>query len=145
MNSVAGLQDVRSITSRGSAEVDLSFDWSVDMVLTLQQKVNFSELLTHSERGLLPTAQIETNRLDFASFPILGYSLTSSKVSQADLWELATYTIKPRVNRLNGVASVLIQGRGAAGIPNHAGHCRKMLRAHVARCKIFSTRSITLI
>src|ERR1700720_3390910 len=35
VNSVAGLQDVRSITSRGSAEIDLSFDWSVDMVVTL--------------------------------------------------------------------------------------------------------------
>src|SRR6201987_3265297 len=37
VNSVPGLEDVRSITSRGSAEVDLSFSWDVDMVLTLQQ------------------------------------------------------------------------------------------------------------
>ncbi len=29
---------------------------------------------------------------------------------QKDLWELATYEIKPRLNRLPGVASVLIQG-----------------------------------
>src|SRR4029077_1867314 len=36
VNSVPGLEDVRSITSRGSAEVDLSFSWDVDMVLTLQ-------------------------------------------------------------------------------------------------------------
>ena len=52
----------------------------------------------------------ETNRLDFASFPILGYSLTSDKVPQTQLWELATYDLKPRLNRLNGVASVLVQG-----------------------------------
>ena len=31
VNSVPGLQTVRSTTSRGSAEVDLFFDWSVDM------------------------------------------------------------------------------------------------------------------
>src|ERR1700724_1382177 len=37
VNSVQGLEDVRSITSRGSAEVDLFFNWSVDMVQTLQQ------------------------------------------------------------------------------------------------------------
>ena len=36
VNSVPGLQDVHSITSRGSAEVDLDFDWTVDMTLTLQ-------------------------------------------------------------------------------------------------------------
>src|SRR6202790_85305 len=37
VNSVQGLEDVRSITSRGSAEVDLSFNWTVDMAQTLQQ------------------------------------------------------------------------------------------------------------
>ena len=37
VNSVPGLEDVRSTTSRGSAEVDLSFNWNVDMLTTLQQ------------------------------------------------------------------------------------------------------------
>src|ERR1700749_606872 len=37
VNSVQGLQTVRSITSRGSAEVDLFFDWHSDMILTLQR------------------------------------------------------------------------------------------------------------
>ena len=36
VNSVPGLTQVRSITSRGSAEIDLFFDWHVDMVTTLQ-------------------------------------------------------------------------------------------------------------
>src|SRR5438093_9013827 len=48
--------------------------------------------------------------MDFSSFPILGYSLTSDKVPQTDLWELATYDVKPRLNHLNGVASVVVQG-----------------------------------
>src|SRR5881275_2964206 len=37
VNNVPGLQRVLSITSRGSAEVDLFFDWNVDMVQTLQR------------------------------------------------------------------------------------------------------------
>src|ERR1700736_2820927 len=37
MNSVPGLQSVRSTTSRGSAEVDLFFDWNSVMILTLQR------------------------------------------------------------------------------------------------------------
>src|ERR1700757_5158329 len=36
VNSVPGLVRVRSITSRGSAEVSLFFDWSVDMFRTLE-------------------------------------------------------------------------------------------------------------
>src|SRR5258708_36266631 len=57
-----------------------------------------------------PTAKIDSHRLTFASFPILGYSLTSDNVSQTDLWELATYRLKPRLNRLDGVATVIVQG-----------------------------------
>src|ERR1700759_1319438 len=36
INSVPGLQTVRGTTSRGSAEVSLFFDWSVDMFRTLE-------------------------------------------------------------------------------------------------------------
>jgi multidrug efflux pump subunit AcrB len=107
VNSVPGLEDVRSVTSRGSAEVDLSFNWSVDMVQTLQL---VNSALARVQSTLPSTALIEAHRLDFASFPILGYSLTSEKVPQTQLWEVATYDIRPRLNRLNGVATVLVQG-----------------------------------
>ena len=50
------------------------------------------------------------HRLTFASFPIIGYSLTSATVPQTQLWEIATYDIKPRLNRLDGVSTVLLQG-----------------------------------
>src|ERR1035438_7797756 len=36
VNSVPGLQIVRSTTSRGSAEISLFFDWNLDMTTTLQ-------------------------------------------------------------------------------------------------------------
>lgn len=127
VNSVPGLEDVRSTTSRGSAEVDLSFDWNVDTVLTLQL---VNSALARVQTSLPSTAQIESHRVDFASFPILGYSLTSDRVSQSDLWELATYEIKPRVNRLSGVATVLVQGGEQPEfhvVPDTA----RMLRAHV--------------
>src|SRR5690349_23994153 len=37
LNSVQGLERVQSITSRGSAEVDLFFSWKVDMFQTLER------------------------------------------------------------------------------------------------------------
>src|SRR5262249_3590979 len=45
-----------------------------------------------------------------AAFPIMGYSLTSERLSPSALWELATYEIKPRLNRQPGVSTVIIQG-----------------------------------
>jgi multidrug efflux pump subunit AcrB len=107
MNSVPGLLDVRSITSRGSAEIDLFFDWNVDMFQTLQY-VNAA--ISRVQPELPPTATVVANRLTFASFPIIGYSLTSATVPQTQLWEMATYDIKPRLNRLDGVSTVLVQG-----------------------------------
>ena len=107
VNSVPGLHEVRSITSRGSAEIDLFFNWDVDMFQTLQY-VNAAISRVQSE--LPPTTSIVAHRMTFASFPIMGYSLTSDTVPQTQLWEMATYEIKPRLNRLDGVSTVLIQG-----------------------------------
>jgi multidrug efflux pump subunit AcrB len=107
VNSVQGLESVRSITSRGEAEVDLYFDWTVDMFQTLQR---VDAALARVEAELPPGTKIQSHRLTFASFPILGYSLTSDTVPATQLWEMATYDIAPRLNRLNGVATVLVQG-----------------------------------
>ena len=107
VNSVPGLQRVWSITSRGSAEVDLFFDWNVDMFQTLQY-VNAA--ISRIQPELPSTAKIEAHRMTFASFPIMGYSLTSDDVPQTKLWEMATYELKPRLNRLDGVSTVIIQG-----------------------------------
>src|SRR6516225_2277215 len=107
VNSVPGLQNVRSITSRGSAEVDLFFDWKSDMVLTLQR---VDAVVARLQSELPSTAKVETHRLTFAVFPIIGYSLTSDTVPQNKLWEIATYDMKPRLNRLDGVATVVVQG-----------------------------------
>jgi CzcA family heavy metal efflux pump len=107
VNSVPGLQDVRSITSRGSAEIDLFFNWNVDMFQTLQY-VNAA--LARVQPELPSTATVLAHRMTFASFPIIGYSLSSDTMPQTQLWEMATYEIKPRLNRLDGVSTVLIQG-----------------------------------
>src|SRR5450631_1608870 len=107
VNAVPGLRQVRSITSRGSAEIDLFFAWDINMVTTLQL---VDAALANTRNTLPPTATIQTHRLTFASFPIIGYSLTSDTVPQTELWKMATYELKPRLNRLDGVATVLVQG-----------------------------------
>jgi len=107
INSVPGLVTVRSTTSRGSAEVSLYFDWNVDMVQSLQL---VDAALAQVQQELPPTARITANRLTFATFPILGYSLTSDTVPETQLWQIATYDLKPPLNRVDGVSTVLVQG-----------------------------------
>src|SRR5213593_5222700 len=95
VNSVPGLQKVTSVTSRGSAEVDLYFDWKSDMILTLQR---VDAVVARMQSELPPTAKVQTHRLTFAIFPIIGYSLTSDSMPPNKLWEVATYDLKPRIN-----------------------------------------------
>jgi len=112
INSVPGLLTVRSTTSRGSAEISLFFDWNADMFRTLQLT---DAALAKVQQTLPATARITTNRLTFATFPILGYALAADDrgadtVSQSRLWEIATYDLKPSLNRVNGVSTVIVQG-----------------------------------
>jgi CzcA family heavy metal efflux pump len=107
VNSVPGLALVRSTTSRGSAEVDLFFNWNLDMVRQLQL---VDAAVAKVQQTLPATARITTNRLTFATFPILGLSLTSDTVPQTRLWEIATYDLKPPLNRVPGVSRVDVQG-----------------------------------
>ncbi len=110
MKDIPGVVSVRSATGRGSAEVNVFFNWSVDM-----QK---SELHVHSRlaqiRAQLPhTAATTVHRLTFSAFPVVGLSLTSmTGRTQSELWDTARYDIKPRLLRVPGVARVdLVGGR----------------------------------
>src|SRR5467141_2309546 len=106
VNSVPGLKKVTSITSRGSAEVDMFFDWNSDMILTLQR---VDAVAARMQAELPTTAKVKTHRLTFAVFPIIGYSLTSDSLFSNNVWEIDIYAFPPRLNRLDGVATVIIQ------------------------------------
>jgi multidrug efflux pump subunit AcrB len=66
--------------------------------------------MSRVQGSLPPGATLDVHRLRFSSFPFLSFGITSSTIPQTRLWEIATYQIKPRINRVNGVSSVLIQG-----------------------------------
>ena len=77
VNIVPGLDHLYSITSRGTAEVDLFFKWNADMNRTLEL-VNAA--MARVQPTLPSTCKLTANRLTFAAFPIMGYSLTSDKI-----------------------------------------------------------------
>src|ERR1019366_6119939 len=127
MNGVPGLENVKSTTSRGTAEVNLFFNWNVNMFQTLEY-VNAA--LARLQTTLPSTARLTSNRLTFAAFPILGYSLTSDTIPQTKLWEMANYAIKPRLNRVNGVSMVVLQGGDVPEFQIEPDPAR-MLQTHV--------------
>lgn len=108
MNGIPGIARIKSKTARGSVEISLYFHWGGDInqELSLVQ-ARMSQLLT----TLPPTAEIRNiDRLTFAVFPVVGYSLTSGKRDQATLTDIANYIIRPQLARLPGVAIVGVAG-----------------------------------
>jgi CzcA family heavy metal efflux pump len=105
--SVPGIRVVRSTTSRGSSELSANFEWGTDMQVAMQR---VQEALDRVRPDLPADSRLDVALMNTALFPILGYALTSETKSQADLWELAEYALKPELVRIPGVSSVEVQG-----------------------------------
>jgi multidrug efflux pump subunit AcrB len=109
MKDIPGAAFVRSATGRGSAEVNVFFNWQVDMI---QSELYVNSRLAQIRSTLPATATMAVHRLTFSAFPIIGVSLTSATRNITKLWETARYDIKPRFLRVPGVARVdLVGGR----------------------------------
>lgn len=108
--AIATIPGVRRILTRleqGAAEISIDFAWGTD-IFQAQQLVNAKEA---EVRPTLPAdTTISVERMNATVFPIMGLYLKSPGMSQADLWTLAQYTIRPRLARVPGVARVVVQG-----------------------------------
>src|SRR2546423_4873004 len=98
MNGIPGIARIKSKTARGSSEINLYFDWSVDIRQEVQLvQARLSQLLS----TLPPTPEIRNvERLTFAAFPVRGYSLPPASRVQPSLRDLPTYSCRPRWPRL---------------------------------------------
>lgn len=107
LRAVPGVTNVRSVTSRGSAEVALNFQWGDDMVAAAQSTQG--ALAT-----LLPTLPAGTSfnvrRSDPTIFPVTGFALTSDSLSSEALRTIADLKILPALTSVEGVAGVDILG-----------------------------------
>lgn len=107
VSALQGVQIARvtSRTVRGSSEVSVQFSPSTDMQLALQLvQAKVGEVQPSLPAGL----EVNVQRLTPSVFPIISYNLTGAPPTT--LRELATYTIRPRLARLQGVAQVRIEG-----------------------------------
>jgi len=107
MKDIPGSVTIRSATGRGSAEINVFFNWHTDMV---QSELYVLGRLAQIRSTLPATANTTVWRLTFSAFPIIGVSLTSPSRDITALWETARYNLKPRFLRIPGVARVDIVG-----------------------------------
>jgi multidrug efflux pump subunit AcrB len=107
LRAVPGVTRIRSTTSRGSAEVALTFGWGDDMVAaTLATQGALATILPDLPTG----ARFSVRRSDPTIFPVLGISLTSAKRDGMSLHQLAQLRLLPVLSSLPGVAGVDVLG-----------------------------------
>ena len=107
VNQVEGVQMVRSTTSRGSSELSIYLNWSVDMDVSLQ-RVNAR--INQIQNTLLPNTVLSVEKMSPSILPVMDFALASKSRDLIELRKLAQYTIRPYLNRVPGVANVQVMG-----------------------------------
>ncbi|HJV35441.1 efflux RND transporter permease subunit, partial [Geomonas sp.] len=107
VRAIPGVLSVRSVSSRGSAEISVNFDWGGDMISAMLQ---VESALSRALPGLPSGTSFEVRRMDPTVFPVLAYSLTSQRHSQVELRDIAQYRLLPLLSSVNGVSRVQVIG-----------------------------------
>ena len=107
VRAVPGVVRVHSITSRGSAEVIVDFNWGRDMATALLQ---VESAINQVMRQLPPGTTFSVKRMDPTIDPVMAYSLTSDTRSLVQLRDFAFYQLRPLLSTVMGVAKVGVQG-----------------------------------
>ena len=113
LREIPGVTQVRSTTSRGSAEIALGFNWGDDMVAaTLATQGALATILPDLPQG----TRFSVRRSDPTIFPVLGISLTSRTKDGVTLQQLAQLKLRPLLSTVPGVAGVDVLGGSAPEI-----------------------------
>jgi len=110
---IPGVQDVKSGSSRGSAQISIDFGWGRDMTAaTLQVDTALSHIMSSLPAG---TKSI-TRRMEPTVFPIIAYGLTSDKLTVTELRDLVKFKITPLLTTVPGLAKVDMVGGADAEV-----------------------------
>lgn len=107
LRKVPGVTQLRSTTSRGSAEVALNFPWGHDMTsAALATEGTLSTILPDLPAG----TRFDVRRSDPTLFPVYGIALTSTSLDQEALRQIAELKVRPALTAVKGVAAVDVLG-----------------------------------
>jgi CzcA family heavy metal efflux pump len=105
--SVVGVTLVRSTTTRGSAELDVTFGEDADPQISFQM-LNAAVADTRSK--LPADTSVDAVLLTTGTFPIIDISLSSRTRNLAELTDIANYDLVPSLHRIEGTYRVEVVG-----------------------------------
>lgn len=107
IKKVEELNLIRSKTSRGSCEISAFLNWNTDIDLGKQRvEARINEIKQNLPAGV----NITVEKMNPSILPVMGFSLEGEGKSQIELRQIAEYTIKPFLARINGISDVAVIG-----------------------------------
>ena len=107
IKQIPDLKILRSTTSRGSCEISAFLNWNADINVNQQM---MESRISQIKTELPPDVKIVIEKMNPSILPVIGYTIESDKKSPIELNLLATYTIKPFLSQVEGVAQIGIIG-----------------------------------
>ncbi|TSA28889.1 MAG: efflux RND transporter permease subunit [Ignavibacteriales bacterium] len=104
---VEELKIIRSRTSRGSCEISAFLNWGSDIDLGKQRvEAQINAIKQNLPQGI----SITVEKMNPSILPVMGFSLEGKNKSPIELRQLAEFTIKPFLSRVEGVSDIAIIG-----------------------------------
>lgn len=107
IKKVPDLNLLKSATSRGSCEISAFFNWSSNVDL---DKQNIEARINAIKQNLPQGISITVEKMNPSIFPVMGFSLEGSGLNQVESRQIAEYTIKPFLSRIQGISEVVVAG-----------------------------------
>lgn len=104
--TVSNIKEIRSFSQYGSSLVVVIFNWGTDVdnaVNDLRDKIDLVKNMLPDDAQSPKTLKMDPNTMPIISFSVAGKDMVRLKKITED-------TIKPRLERIDGVASVVING-----------------------------------
>ncbi len=109
LGRIAGVSELTSNSSQGSARVTLQFELSRDIngaARDVQAAIN-------AARSLLPTSLTNNptyRKINPSEFPVLILSLTSDQLSRGEMYDAASTVLAQKIAQIDGVGDVTVGG-----------------------------------
>jgi multidrug efflux pump subunit AcrB len=113
IRAIPGVNNVRSETSRGTAQISIDFGWGRDMIAsTLLVDTAVGRILPSLPQG----THYDVRRMDPTVFPIISYALVSDSADPGMVQDFARYQVTPLLSSVPGLARVGVQGGDTAEV-----------------------------
>lgn len=104
---VKGVTVVKSVTGRGSSDIQVYFDWGTDIY---QGKLQIESRINEIRNVLPQGVNIAVEGYNQSLFPVYGYTLESKSYGPVALRDFANLTVRPLFAQVDGISTVIVRG-----------------------------------